>query len=236
MYVPELAQNLLSISRLDNNVLEARITKGKILFIHPDLGIFGSGVQQGGVYIVLLQSSQNNAYIAKSGGDVSLAMWHRRLGHAGYLRIQNMIKHNTVNGLHTNSSTEIEPTPCTICIQAKQTLVPSPPRETRAENVFDVIHSDIEFMVDQSLGKCLYHLKFIDECSGYIWGKAIINKAGATILDEFKALDQLIETKFNKRIKSLHSDNGGEYNNEAMRDYLISRGIQHRTIAPHRCK
>jgi transposase InsO family protein len=49
-----------------------------------------------------------------------------------------------------------------------------------------------------------------------------------TIFPQFR---NLVENRFNTKIKSLYSDNGGEY--IGLKNYLSVHGISHYTTAPH---
>lgn len=96
------------------------------------------------------------------------------------------------------------------------------------------LHSDIQYFLTESFSNAKYALIFVDAFSGYLWGFPIKEKTSLAVLDLFQTLDRLIETQFSVRIKTLHSDNGGEYVNTQMTAYLSQRGIIHHTIVPHR--
>ena len=43
---------------------------------------------------------------------------------------------------------------------------------------------------------------------------------------------RLIENQTNMRVKKIRTDNGGEYLNDQLRDFLADRGIRHETTIP----
>lgn len=51
---------------------------------------------------------------------------------------------------------------------------------------------------------------------------------------KFKIFEKMIENKFGRKMKTLHSDNGGEFCNKELDDYLEKHGIQQETTAPHK--
>lgn len=191
--------------------------------------MFGYAERGGALYhLRSVYAKPQSAHLASAQQDLSkdLDMWHRRFGHMSEGRITSMVSHGAVSGINL-----VGPKPlgrCEACILAKQVASHSPARNNRASNPFDVVHSDIIFFGETSIGGAKYGLTFIDEASGYTWVYALNDKTSDTVLHHFRALDILVETQFATRIKALHTDNGGEYVNLAM---TISRVQGHRT--PH---
>lgn len=233
LYTPELAHNLLSVSKLAAVGIDS-LFRGEKCFFSDSNGQFGYAERDGNLYHVRITVTSEASFIATTAGDrrKDLCTWHRRLGHVSENQIRKMVKHHAVDGIELIGP---EPTgQCEACIFGKHAATPSPERTERAKNPFDVIHSDIKYMIDESFSGAKYSLKFSDECSGYTWQYCVNSKDGETVLDAFKNLDTHIETRFGKCVKGFHSDNGCEYVNSEMNDYLKIRGIQHFTIAPHR--
>lgn len=52
-------------------------------------------------------------------------------------------------------------------------------------------------------------------------------------LTVFKQYVTSVETQLGNRVKTLRSDNGGEYVNKAFGEYLLTKGINHLPIAPY---
>ena len=53
----------------------------------------------------------------------------------------------------------------------------------------------------------------------------------SNVQTNFPQFRNLVENKFNTKIKSLYSDNGGEY--IGLKSYLSVHGISHYTTTPH---
>lgn len=234
LYVPELDTDLISVSKLEDDGVHLEFKNSRCYFSKENQ-VFGYAERAGALYhLRSVYAQPQSAHLASAQQDLSkdLDMWHRRFGHMSEGRITSMVSHGAVSGINL-----VGPKPlgrCEACILAKQVASHSPARNKRASNPFDVVHSDIIFFGETSIGGAKYGLTFIDEASGYTWVYAINDKTSDTVLHHFRALDVLVETQFATRIKALHTDNGGEYVNLAMTEYLASRGIQHHTIAPHR--
>lgn len=233
LYVPDLDSNLLSVGKLMDSNVTVSFTKDRCTFARMGTP-FGIATRVGSLYQVQMMPHHDTALIVSAAKDVTqnLPLWHRRLAHINERRVLEMFKNGAVNGLLINDETS--PGRCIPCIVGKHTATPSPSTGKRASYPFEVIHSDIQFFDVAGLGGFKYALCFVDEFSGYMWQIPLKEKTGATVLAELKRIDTHIEVQFKRRIRSLHSDNGGEYSNKDMDSYLKYRGINHLLIAPHR--
>ena len=83
-------------------------------------------------------------------------------------------------------------------------------KESRVASTLDLIHSDVSKPVHMpSINGSIFFLYFIDDCSMFCWVYFVKQKSEVfKIFEVFKAL---IENSFRKNIKSIRSDNGGEY-------------------------
>jgi hypothetical protein len=80
------------------------------------------------------------------------------------------------------------------------------------------ISSDITGPISPpSLGGNTYYINFVDECSGYSFGKPIRSKSEA--IDEYKIVYALIKTQLDTRSKRLITDGGGEFNSIEMTEF-----------------
>ena len=85
------------------------------------------------------------------------------------------------------------------------------------------VHLMILVLMVQNIMFFFYHY------TKYIWLYPMTHKSNVqTIFPQFR---NLVENKFNTKIKSLYSDNGGEY--IGLKSYLSIHGISHYTTAPH---
>ena len=80
----------------------------------------------------------------------------------------------------------------------------------RVSSILYLIHSDVDVpMLSNSINGCRYFLTFIDDCSRYCW--IYFMKQKSEVFENFKVFKVMVENSFNKKIKSIRSDNGGEY-------------------------
>lgn len=234
LYVPELDTDLISVSKLEDADIQLHFRQSRC-FLAKGTQELGYAERSGSLYYLRAEYvPPEGAYLTSAQQDLSqgLDIWHRRFGHMSEARIRSMVNHGAITGIQITGP---KPTgQCEACILSKQSAQPSPARDSRADRPFGIVHSDILFFGSTSFGGAKYGLSFIDEASGFTWVYAINDKTADTILAHFRNLDTWVETQFATRILALHSDNGGEYVNKSMSEYLASRGISHRTIAPHR--
>ena len=80
-----------------------------------------------------------------------------------------------------------------------------------------------------SLDGYKYYVIFVDHFTKYIWFYPLHRKSD--VYKTFVTFKQLIENFFSLRIKTLYTDNGGEF--LALRSFLSDHGITHLTTPPH---
>lgn len=232
MYVPGLASNLLSIScivKKDKVVVFSK--KGCEIFNENECSVQGkpcvTGLIDRGVY-KLKYSSQASALATTVSNEMEL--WHKRLAHLG---VRNLIflRDKLATGVSfpnfTNGNLD-----CVGCLMGKQTRQPfSRTNATRAKQLLELVHSDIcGPMSARSMGGYRYFITFIDDFSRKTFVYFLKEKSEA--FEKIKDLKIFAETQTGKKLKVLRTDNGGEYVNKRVDDYLKSCGIKHQlTIA-----
>ena len=80
----------------------------------------------------------------------------------------------------------------------------------RVSSILDLIHSDVAGPIPtNSINGCSYFLTVIDDCSRYCW--IYFMKQKSEFFETFKVFKAMVENSFNKKIKSIRSNGGGEY-------------------------
>ena len=112
---------------------------------------------------------------------------------------------------------------------------------TRATEAFEAVHSDVcGPMLVSSFGGSQYFLTFIDDCTRYTHVYFIKHKH--EVLDKLKEFvnfttnftgKQVRTLVIENQVKTLRSDNGGEYGSKLFETYLKEKGIFHQTTVPH---
>lgn len=228
MHVPDLAVNLLSVSQ---------IVKGgnSVLFNSDGCTVYNDKSEKvlsckttGGVYRINSDDNENKCFMAKN--KVSALTWHRRLGHANY-QVMKKMRAGAVHGVSFEDD-DSDISQCEICAKGKQAKLPFKDSKTESNDILELIHSDLMGPQNtRSLGHALYLLTFIDDYSRKVF-VYFLKKKDETFSKfvEFKAF---IEKQTGKEIKTLRTDNGGEYMSNAFDSFLKKSGIKHETTVAY---
>lgn len=121
---------------------------------------------------------------------------------------------------------------CPSCILSKLTHRSGKPIAQRAKKPFEIVHSDLSGMFSvESLGRKRYYITFIDDFTRYAWIYFLQNKS-----DTFEILRNFvkkIENQYGVILKKLFSDNGGEYIDGRVEQFLAQHGIDHEYSPSH---
>jgi hypothetical protein len=121
---------------------------------------------------------------------------------------------------------------CKGCALGKNIKKPFPTSNNRSKEILDLIHSDVcGPMPVKSLGGSLYYVIFIDDYSRKTW--LCLLKTKDEVFSKFQEFKAEIENLTNKKIKTLRTDNGGEYTSKEFVAFCKSIGIRRELIVPH---
>ena len=119
---------------------------------------------------------------------------------------------------------------CDACQYGKSHALPFPVSSYHAKSPLKLIHSDLwgPAPITSSEG-FRYYIHFLDDYSRYTWIYALKNKNEA--IEMFVKFKRLVENRFDKKIKIVQSDWGGEY--RSFTKVLEQCGIEFRHPCPH---
>jgi hypothetical protein len=121
---------------------------------------------------------------------------------------------------------------CKGCALGKNIKKPFPSNKNRFKEILDLIHSDVcGPMPVKSLRGSLYYIIFIDDYSRKTW--LYLLKTKDKVFNKFQEFKVEIENLRNKKIKTLRTDNGGEYTLKEFIAFCKSTGIRRELTAPH---
>ena len=110
-----------------------------------------------------------------------------------------------------------------------------PRSKNRVKSVLGLIHSDIcGPMSTKALSGADHFLAFIDDYSRKTW--IYFLKTKDEVFCQFKEFNALVENLTGKKIKVLHSDNGGEYVDKDFTNFCAKEGIRREWTAPYNPK
>ena len=230
MYVPGLKKNLVSISLLEDKGYDVVFSKGKVFLRH-----IGTGqTKRIRIQVKNIYKLEVDDYVSLSSKEEMLQsqdvgeLWHRRLGHLhhGSLKIMQQISIGLPKGKLEQTGTRKG---YTLGKYVKSSILD---QDSRAGVVLERVHSDVYGPFSTaSTAKQRYYVIFFDDFSHRCW-IYFMKKKDQTFLRfcEFKAFT---EKESGKEIKSLCSDNGGEYVSQQFKDFCATEGIKRELTAPH---
>ncbi|KAK1423454.1 hypothetical protein QVD17_18757 [Tagetes erecta] len=220
LHVPNFKCNLLSVNKLSKD-LKCAVTFFPDFCVMQDLNsrtLIGVGNCKKGLYEVGLTGRKRQVMMA------TVDTWHNRLGHASTSKLSH------VNFLKNVSFRQKDV--CDSCIKAKFTRLPFPTSTTKTSACFDLLHCDVWGKYRTlSFTRASYFLTIVDDFSRAVWVFLLKHKDEAsTRLIHFH---KMVQTQFEKNIKRIRCDNGGEFTSNRMLDFYAKEGIILETTCAH---
>ena len=121
---------------------------------------------------------------------------------------------------------------CDSCAKEKHTTLPFPSSFIKTNAPFELIHCDIwdRYRIP-SYTKANYIPTIVDDFSRAIWIFLLKYKSDAS--QYLKNFHKMIEVQFEKQIKRIRCDNGGEFTSTNMLEFYNEKGILLETTCPH---
>lgn len=227
MCVPNLTTNLLSVSQLIENGNEVTFVKNGCKIFNSEKTLVAVADLVNNVY--KLRVKENMKCLWASSPKASSEVWHRRFGHINYKDLCRM-EAGIVDGM--TFSTKRNSNECVTCCEGKQSRLPFSKHGTRAESLLQLVHADVcGPMESKSIGGSKYFLLFEDDLSRMTFVYFLKTKSEA--FECFKDFKALVENQTGLRIKTLRSDNGGEFCGGNFEQFLKKSGIVHQKTNPH---
>jgi histone deacetylase 1/2 len=221
LYVPNITKNLLSVSKLaaDNNILvefdenccfvKDKLTGKAIL----------RGILKDGLYQLSGIEKDSSAYVSVKES------WHRKLGHPN-----NKVLDTVLKSCNVKLSPSDHFSFCEACQYGKMHFLPFKNSSSHAREILELVHTDVwgpAPIISSSGFK--YYVHFIDDFSRFTWIYPLKQKSET--VQAFIQFKNLVENQFNKKIKTIQCDGGGEY--KPVQKIAIDTGMQFRMSCPY---
>lgn len=226
LHVPSIKKNLLSVSQFckDHDSTFNFNASGFNVQDNRTGTIILQGPLEGGLYRLPNSSHTQTPLHGLVAERAPITIWHQRLGHPSYTITRRVLSNFSLPV--SNASEEF----CTSCPLGKSHKLPFFPSTSIVQHPLDLIYSDIWGPAPiSSICGANYYIHFVDAFSRYTWIFPMKFKSEvSTIFLHFK---NKVETFFERKIKSFHSDGGSEF--KALSSIFSSSGITHRQSCPY---
>ncbi|KAH9124036.1 hypothetical protein AeMF1_005125, partial [Aphanomyces euteiches] len=235
-YIPTIQFNLFSLPRVMERGFSIKFIRNACFIMRND-EVYAQGFKHNLLYtldianplpIVPDEPSRDFSNLSLATTP-SADVWHARLGHIS-------VKHMNKTRQYTKGIDidDCKHQFCESCLAGKQSRLPFPQRSlTSSSAPFDLVHSDIcGPMCHPSISnRARYFITFTDDYTRY--GFVYFLKHKWEALQHLQAFTAFCRTQFNRQVRCLRSDNGGEYISHAFSTFLIENGIRQEKTVPH---
>jgi hypothetical protein len=226
LLVESLDYNLLSLSQLCEMGYNCLFTNKSVTVFRRSGGSFAfKGVLRGKLYLVNFVPEEvelDKCLITKRNMGW---LWHHRLAHVGMRNLHKLQRDGHILGL-TNIVFEKDRS-CGACQAGKQVGAPHHAKNimttTRPLEMFHMnLFGPITYI---SIGGNKYGLAIVDDYSRFTWVFFLHDKSETQ--DVLKKFLKRSKNEFDAKVKNIRSDNGSEFKNTQVEDYLDQEGIKH---------
>jgi len=222
-HVPGMKKNLLSVAQLTSSGHFVLFGPQDVK-VYRDLESLDEPVIKGQRLESVYVMSAQTAYVDKTRKSETVDLWHQRLSHVSFSKLNMMMRRSALKGL-PQLEVRIDAI-CAGCQYGKAHQLPYEESKWRAKGPLELIHSDVFGPVKQaSVSGLKYMVTFIDDFSKFVW--VYFMKEKSETFSRFKEFKEVAEAEINKRICCLRSDNGGEYISDEFSYYLRDCRINH---------
>ncbi|ONK54837.1 uncharacterized protein A4U43_UnF10820 [Asparagus officinalis] len=221
-HIPDLRKNLISVGQLAG--------EGYTTTFHGD----DWKISKGAMTIArckktntLYMTTGARCLILVAAGNETSKLWYQRLGHMSEKGIKIMHTKEKLPGLQL-----VEMDMCEECILIKQKRVSfqTSSRTLRKEKL-ELIHSDVWGPTTiTSIGGKHYFVTFIDDHSRKV--SVYFLKHKSEVFEAFRKWKAMVENETGLRIKTLKTDNDGEYEDTGFKKFCYEHGIRIERTVP----
>ena len=222
LFVPDLVYNLLSVISASKRGKVTTFYESKCKIIDSRSKLIASGQRAGSLYYLLhKENADYQPYPSTTQNSSREAIWHRRFGHFNSSGLNALSKNQMVRGLKFDHKLDLGF--CEPCVHGKNHRQPFPQSSGRKTNQpLELVHSDICGKIgSKSLSGGTHH----------VW--VYIMKSKSEVFRLFIDWKTMVENVSGRKVKTLRTDNGGEYTSREFELYLTREGIHHETTIPH---
>ncbi|KAL7284387.1 hypothetical protein ACG7TL_001677 [Trametes sanguinea] len=230
-HIPSATHNLISVSRITEtgahvsfkgNTVEIRSAEGQLLL---------TGTKSGRLYKLNVSTDYDAAFVARDAPR-TWDDWHRVYGHINYDYLRLLARKGLVTGM-TVDETAPATEQCRACIEAKQRVRPFPKMSfTQVGHIGDLVVCDMWGPARYRGAHGEYYFTLITDVKTR-YAMRYFSSDKKHQLNAIRAYRSFLKTQKNIRLKTIRVDNGKEFVNRPIKQFLRSHGIRLELTAPH---
>ena len=235
--------NVMLVDSLGYNLMSVRaLTKlGISTFFEPDIVVL---LWSKSLRVAFVGHVEHELYVVDFSGvttthemclfgkaDVGW-LWHRRLAHVNMRTLQSLHKGGHILGLKDHVTFSRDRV-CRACVEGKMHDIHHPSKTIiSSTRILELLHVDLFGPIPEiSLGGKKYCLVIVDDYSRYTW--VYFFKTKDETQQVFIDFSKEVQRQHNLPILVIRSDNGSEFKNYTLNDFLSDEGIRHQYSAAY---
>jgi len=235
LFVPGICLKLLSLCSTTSVGFWAKLSEE-----HCDIGKkskrFVRAERFAGLHYLKVKAKRREIVYKVSEDDPTaeeqhLELLHRRLGHLNVQYIRKLVDSGAEGIAIKDKEEDFGIYRCDGCILGKQYAEKIKTSTPRNRILGELIHSDVCGPMEADMHGNRYYVSFIDDYSRR--ATIFLLKQKSEVVSKFKEFYQRVLAETGMKIQVLRSDNGGEYVNAAMENFMKENGIKHQTSVPY---
>ena len=184
--------------------------------------VIGRRIEKGELYYLEEMVQNGKAVIDHGSKERQLWTWHQRLAHPSLGYLEKFFP--VLAGLNSNLK-------CETCILAKSHKHTYSSSMNNTDLAFMLFHSDVRGPAPEiEMHGFSYYVIFIDDCTQMSWIYFLKHKS--EVFGVFVNFYNMICSQFQTHPRVLRTDNGREYVNSNMHQFITSKGLIHQTSCP----
>ncbi|HEV7738404.1 MAG TPA: DDE-type integrase/transposase/recombinase, partial [Chlamydiales bacterium] len=157
--------------------------------------------------------------------SIPVELLHKRLGHLSWSALKHL-------GQELDPTSKRLLSTCEGCLLGKSTRRSYTSSSYRSSEPFQLVHMDLcGPMQTRSIEGHDYFMILVDDYSRFLWVKFLLKKDEA--FEHYRNFSNIVSTNFERKIKCIRSDRGGEFLSETFKQFLINQGTSHQLTAPY---
>lgn len=232
LYVPELGgPNLFSFGQTMEMGYKGGCNANSINIIDPDSDeiVLTATKQPDHCYILAIRPIQETTGKIMISQENTLRLWHERMGHINVRKIMEMSKAGLIPNI---PKADTENFNCKGCLLGKSHKLPFKSISNRNFKVGEAIHADVMGPMEcPSLYFNNHDLVLKDESSGFRSVYCLVSKA--EVPNAVKYYLAWSSTTTGNKVKTFRTDNGTEFMDDRVKQFLLNNGIEHELSCPY---